>query len=158
MHYLRKPKLKRARKFVGAAQFVKNALYRAIEFVDACAFETETEVIDPGRSVAVHWSVGIPDPFDIPEGKEVPLIAYRMLHDMPPCGAHFEIISPPKGDDAVADSGIESPLNGSRPIHEAYVEPPEYEPIEDEKAIQANRWGNEITDDLDWPGSEREDD
>lgn len=93
---LRRPKLKRERKFVGAVQVVKNLLYKAIEVIDDVCYTTETEVVDAGRTASVHWAVNIPDPFDIPPGQEVPLVAYRMAGDMPPCGAHFEIISPPR--------------------------------------------------------------
>jgi hypothetical protein len=93
---LRKPKLVRQRKFVGPVQLVKNILLKAVEFIDDVTYETTTETIDPGQSVAVHWAITVEDPWDVPPGREANLIAYRMAGDMPPCGAHFEIISQPK--------------------------------------------------------------
>lgn len=93
---LKKPKLRRKREFVGPIQLAKNIALRAIEFYEKLAYEESTEVIDPGKTIAVHWAVQVPDPWDIPIGQEVSLVAYRMLNDLPPCGAHFEIISPAK--------------------------------------------------------------
>lgn len=90
---LEKPKLKRQRRFVGPGQFVKNLILKTIELVEDAAFETQTEVVDPGRTVAVHWAVSVEDPWDV-SSNEANLIAFRMDGDRPPCGAHFEIISP----------------------------------------------------------------
>lgn len=92
---LQKPKLKRERRFVGPTQLIKNLLVKAIDAIEEAAFETKTEVIDPGRTVAVHWAVSLEDPWDV-TGGEANLVAYRMDGDRPPCGAHFEIISPNK--------------------------------------------------------------
>jgi hypothetical protein len=91
---LKKPKVERNRRFVGISRMTKNVLVKAIEFMESVAFETRTNVIEPGKSVAVHWAISVEDPFDTTTGREKNLIAYRMLDDMPPCGAHFEIISP----------------------------------------------------------------
>lgn len=93
---LRKPKITRERRFVGTARIVKNLLVKVIELIEDVAFETKTTTDDPGKSVVVHWAVTIPDAFDPTSGNEKNLIAFRMLNDMPPCGAHFEIISQPK--------------------------------------------------------------
>jgi len=89
---LRAPKIERSRVFVGPVQLAKNIALRAIEFFETIAYETETKVLDPGQATAVHWAVDIPDPWE-DGGRE--LSAYRMLDDMPPCGMHFEVISPP---------------------------------------------------------------
>jgi hypothetical protein len=88
---LRKPKIKRERKFVGITQLVKNLMVKAIEAVEAAAFETTTEYLDEGQSVAVHWALTVEDPFDTRPGVEKSLIAYRMLDDIPPNGLHFEV-------------------------------------------------------------------
>jgi hypothetical protein len=93
---LRKPKMTRERRFVGPLRIVKNLLVKAIEVFEDVAFETKIEEVEPGKSVAVHWAVTIPDAFDTSSGIERNLMAFRMLNDMPPCGAHFEIISPLK--------------------------------------------------------------
>jgi hypothetical protein len=93
---LRKPKMTRERRFVGAINMVKNLIVKAIETIEDVAFETSIEEVDPGQSVSVHWAVTIPDAYDPTTGREKNLVAFRMLNDMPPCGAHFEIISPPK--------------------------------------------------------------
>jgi len=93
---IRKPKLRRERKYVGMMRLVKNLLVKAIESFEAVAFETRTEVEDPGQSVSVHWAIDVEDPWDVTTGAEKNLIAYRMLNDIPPSGVHFEIISPPK--------------------------------------------------------------
>jgi len=99
---LRKPKIKRQRKFVGPFRLVRNlvtqALEAALDVIEKAAFETEIEYLDRGQSVTVHWAVNIDDPFDARPGQEKTLMAFRMLDDMPPCGAHFEIISPPPSD------------------------------------------------------------
>lgn len=90
---LRKPKLKRRRRYLGVIQTVKNLLVKAIEAVEEAAFDTETEVIDPGQSVSVHWAISVEDPWDTTTGAEKNLVAYRMLNDIPPSGVHFEVIS-----------------------------------------------------------------
>jgi len=92
---LKTPKITRSRQFVGLANFVKNCLVKAIEFVEKNAFETKTEVIDPGKSVVVHWAVNIRDPWETQTG-EADLVAFRMDGDKPPCGAHFEVITAEK--------------------------------------------------------------
>lgn len=97
---LRKPKMTRERRFVGAINMMKNLIVKAIETIEDVAFETSIEEIDPGQSVSVHWAVTIPDAYDPTTGCEKNLVAFRMLNDMPPCGAHFEIISPPKEEAA----------------------------------------------------------
>ncbi len=97
---LRKPKMTRHRRFVGPIRIVKNLLIKAIEVFEEVAFVTEIEELDPGKSVSVHWAVTIPDAFDPTTGVEKNLVAFRMLNDMPPCGAHFEIISPMKEEKA----------------------------------------------------------
>lgn len=91
---LKKPEIERRRVFVGPLQLAKNAAVKVIEFFEGVAYETVTEVKDPGRSVAVHWAVEVEDPWDATPGREMNLVAVRMGDDMPPCGAHFEIVSP----------------------------------------------------------------
>jgi hypothetical protein len=91
---LRKPKIRRERKFVGTIQLVKNLLVKAIETVEKAAFETTTEYEDPGQSVAVHWALTVEDPFDTRPGQEKNLVAYRMMDDIPPNGLHFEVYMP----------------------------------------------------------------
>jgi hypothetical protein len=93
---LKKPKIVRERRFVGALQMVKNLLAKAIELVEGVAFETTTEVLDPGQSVSVHWAISVEDPWDTTTGAEKGLVAYRMLDDIPPSGVHFEVITPLK--------------------------------------------------------------
>ena len=97
---LRKPKMTRERRFVGSVRMVKNLLIKVIETIEGVAFETKIEELEPGKSVSVHWAVTIPDAFDPTTGREKNLVAFRMLNDMPPCGAHFEIISPLKEEKA----------------------------------------------------------
>lgn len=97
---LRKPKMTRHRRFVGPIGVVKNLLVKLIEVIEDVAFETKIEELDPGKSVSVHWAVTIPDAFDPTTGVEKNLVAFRMLNDMPPCGAHFEIITPMKEEKA----------------------------------------------------------
>lgn len=91
---LRKPKVKRERKFVGITQLAKNLLVKAIETIESAAFETTTEYVDPGQSVAVHWALTVEDPFDTRPGVEKNLVAYRMMDDIPPNGLHFEVFMP----------------------------------------------------------------
>jgi len=96
---LRKPKIKRERKFVGLVQLAKNLMVKVIETMEQAAFETTTEYLDPGQSVAVHWALTVEDPFDTREGKEKNLVAYRMGNDIPPNGLHFEVFMPhPKAE------------------------------------------------------------
>ena len=131
---LEKPKLERIRKFVGPLQLAKNLAVKAIELVENIAFETNTEVLDPGRSVAVHWAVQVEDPWDGTPGREMNLIAYRMLDDVPPCGAHFEILSPtvqPKAREHDAHDHYHeepeipaTPPEWRRPADEAYAPRP----------------------------------
>jgi len=91
---LKRPKIKRERKYVGTVQMVKNMLARAIEAIEQAAFETTTEYLDPGESVAVHWAVTVADPFDTRAGQEKPLVCFRMENDIPPNGLHFEVYVP----------------------------------------------------------------
>lgn len=91
---LRKPKIKRERRFVGAVQLVKNLLVKAIETVEQAAFETTTEYVEPGESVVVHWAVDIEDPFDTRPGQFKNLVAYRMENDVPPHGLRYEVLMP----------------------------------------------------------------
>lgn len=130
---IRKPKLVRRRKFVGPVQFAKNVLVKMIDFVEEMAFSTETEVIDPGHSVSVHWAIQVEDPWDVAPGREANLIAFRMDNDMPPCGAHFEIISPPdrapsrQEQDDAAERGFHARTGGAkfvRPPDPAYIPRP----------------------------------
>ena len=116
---LKTPKVIRRRRFIGVSQLMKNILEKAIEFIEAVAFETETEVIDPGKSVAVHWAVHVEDPWDIQLGREANLIAFRMLDDKPPCGAHFEIISNTP-DATPAEEKTQETGSNERP-HPAYT-------------------------------------
>jgi len=88
---LQKPKIKRQRRFVGFAQLAKNLVVKVIETFESSAFETTTEYLDPGQSVAVHWAIGLEDPFDTRPGVEKNLVAYRMENDIPPSGLHFEV-------------------------------------------------------------------
>jgi len=106
---IRKPKMTRERKFVGALSLVKNLLVKIIETIEDVAFETVIQELDPGQSVSVHWAVTIPDAFDPTTGREKNLVAFRMLNDMPPCGAHFEIISPPKEELTSEESAKQDP-------------------------------------------------
>ncbi len=91
---LKKPKIERRRIFVGPLQLMKNAAVKLIELFEVVAYETVTDVKDPGKSVAVHWAVEVEDPWDATPGSEMNLVAVRMGEDLPPCGAHFEIVSP----------------------------------------------------------------
>lgn len=91
---IKKPKIHRHRQFVGPFQMVKNILARTLELIEEAAFETKTEVLDPGQSVSVHWAISVEDPWEVSTGREKNLIAYRMLNDIPPSGVHFEVISP----------------------------------------------------------------
>ena len=95
---IKKPEIIRRRVFVGPLQLAKNAAVKLIEFLENVAYETVTEVKDPGKSVAVHWAVEVEDPWDATPGREMNLVAIRMGQDMPPCGAHFEIVSPQRDE------------------------------------------------------------
>jgi hypothetical protein len=112
---IKKPKIVRQRRFVGAVQLVKNFLTKAIEMVEEAAFETKTEVIDPGQSVSVHWAISVEDPWDTTTGAEKGLVAYRMLNDIPPSGVHFEVISPIKEAAPTAEVGKPEPPAPQRP-------------------------------------------
>lgn len=103
---IKKPKIVRQRRFVGAVQMVKNILAKAIELVEEAAFESKTEVIDPGQSVSVHWAISVEDPWDTTTGAEKGLVAYRMLNDIPPSGVHFEVISPAREEQTSAEDGL----------------------------------------------------
>lgn len=111
---LRKPKIRRQRKFVGFTQFAKNLVVKVIETIEATAFETKTEYLDPGQSVAVHWAIGLEDPFDTRPGVEKNLVAYRMMEDIPPNGLHFEVFMQQKKAPAEM-----SPEEAARRQHEA---------------------------------------
>jgi len=135
---LKRPKLVRKRHFVGPAQLARNLLVKAIEFFEDIAYETTTEEIDPGRSVAVHWAINVEDPWDVAPGREMNLIAHRMAGDIPPGGAHFEIISQPKAEeqqsplqpremtpeDYARTAGAESSHSFVRPPDPAYAPRP----------------------------------
>ena len=111
---LRKRKLKRERRFVGAVQLVKNLLHKTIEMIEEAAFETKVEEIEPGQSVAVHWAISVEDPWDTTTGVEKNLIAYRMLNDIPPSGIHFEVVSPLKeADPPQSDSPKNEPARSA---------------------------------------------
>lgn len=101
---IKKPKIVRQRRFVGAVQMVKNFLAKAIEMVEEAAFETKTEIIDPGQSVSVHWAISVEDPWDTTTGAEKNLVAFRMLNDIPPSGVHFEVLSHVKEAAPVAET------------------------------------------------------
>lgn len=129
---LRKPKISRRRQFVGPMQFVKNMALKVIELLDDAAFETQTEVEDPGKSVVVHWAVNIEDPWDIAPGREATLVAFRMMGDRPPCGAHFEIISAVEdhGESAgqtseISPEELQSEGIGEDPLRPSFVRPPD---------------------------------
>lgn len=177
---LQRPKIKRKRQFVGPGQFVKNMLLKALEMVDDAAFETITDVEDPGKTVAVHWAVSVEDPWDVTTG-EANLIAYRMDGDRPPCGAHFEIISPeeasrppveqgpteltPEAFDRLAErmrvGGGHQDMHQTsgpmwrRPADPAYSPRP-VEPLLNETQIEESH--SEDVEDLDWAGEIGEDD
>ena len=102
---LERPKIVRTRRFVGPRQLFRNLVVKVIEAIENAAFETETVPESPGRSVAVHWAIGVEDPWDIQPGREATIVAFRHAGDVPPCGAHFEIIEPP--DSAIDNDGNE---------------------------------------------------
>jgi len=137
---LKRPKLARRRKFVGVFQMMRNALSRAIETVEDLAFETETEVIDPGQSVAVHWALDIEDPWDTTTGREKNLVAYRMLGDKPPSGAHFEIFSMPSAPPS-SEGGSEDQASGpsAQEQEQEQEQPSEISPERWSEAIRAHR-------------------
>lgn len=127
--YLRTPKMKITRRFVGPAQLVKNIIGLVAHVVDDLCFIEEREVTDPGKSVAVHWAIQVEDPWDAEPGREANLIAHRMIGDRPPCGAHFEIITPVREQEGGEEMSPEefsaqrSATNGNgwqRPAHAAY--------------------------------------
>lgn len=93
--YLRSPKLKRERKFVGTIQFVKNLIAKTLELVEEAAFETKIEQIDPGQSVTSTWGINVMDPFnpDVAADRQQ-LVAYRLGKELPKAGVHFEVITP----------------------------------------------------------------
>lgn len=130
---VKKPQVERRRIFVGPIQLVKNVLASALEFIEHVAFDTETNVIDPGRSNVVHWAVTIEDPWD--NNREATLIAHKTHGDRPPCGAHFEIVSHAETHDnrelrgrARGNGGTKTTSNPllTRPIDPAYLRQPPY--------------------------------
>lgn len=106
--YLRSPKLKRHRRFVGPVQFVKNLLAKTIDMIEEAAFETQIEHVDPGQSVSANWAITVGDPFNPdPEAGRQALVAYRLGKDIPPAGVTFEVITP-------------APKKQQRPDHEEH--------------------------------------
>lgn len=113
--YLRSPKLKRERRFVGPVQFIKNIFAKTLDMIEDAAFETRIEHIDPGQSVSANWAITVGDPFNpSPEADRQRLTAYRLGKEVPPAGVHFEVITPAR--------------KKKGPDHE---ERPEYGPEED---------------------------
>jgi len=109
---LRKPKMTRERKFVGVVRLAKNLLVKAIETVEAAAFETKITYLDEGESVVAHWAITVGNPFDTSPGKEMKnLVAFRINSEdeLPPSGVHFEVITPPRK----APEGVIAPINGA---------------------------------------------
>jgi hypothetical protein len=106
--WLRRPKVTQTTRFVGVRQLLKNAWGMAASVIHDLAYEQTNEVKDPGKSVVVHWAIQVEDPWDIAPGREANLVAYRMMGDRPPCGAHFEIIS-------VAEQEAEQPSGDVSP-------------------------------------------
>jgi hypothetical protein len=174
--FLKKPKLERRRRFVGPVQLARNILLKAIEFIDDVAYVTETTTVDPGQSVAVHWAVQIEDPWDVTPGREMGLVAFRMMNDMPPCGAHFEIISPPpkeipepsgefRPEDLQSDKGkIWAGQQGEkfvRPPDAAYAPRPVQPLVEEPLTAPSDteeEFSDEVPEDLDGAGRLGEDD
>lgn len=109
---LEKPKAKITTKRLGFRQIVKNIVLKAFEFYEDVAIERITEVESPGRSVAVHWAFQVEDPWDVSPGREANLVGCRMLDDVPPSGAHFEIISPERKVEEHISPPISQHANG----------------------------------------------
>lgn len=134
--FKRKPKVKRTRRFVGFGQFVRNAIGMVASMIDDLAYTEETEVLDPGQSVAVHWAVQIEDPWNIEPGREASMVAYRMTGDRPPCAAHFEFITPPREEEMTPEEDAAQSANGNgaytRPPNHAYASAPRRAPLVDE--------------------------
>jgi len=100
---LKRGKGKQRRLFVGPRRLVENILLKTIEWIEEVAFETKIDWEEPPRSVAAHWAVQIEDPWDLHPGQEANLVARRMSGDMPPCGAHFEVVSPPPSEEEMTE-------------------------------------------------------
>jgi len=91
---IKKPKIIRRRRFNGVFGTIRNLLVKFVEVIEEAALTEETECVDPGRTVTVHWALTIDDPFDTTPGTEKTLVAYRMMGDAPPSGLHFEVFIP----------------------------------------------------------------
>ena len=126
---LKRPKIKRERKFVGTIQLVKNLIAKAIEAVEQAAFETTTEYLDPGKSVAVHWAVTVADPFDTRPGQEKPLVCFRMENDIPPNGLHFEVYVPDAKPHSDVDPGRAPQAEGPQANYVHDLTPEQFETL-----------------------------
>jgi hypothetical protein len=85
-----RPKIEITRKFVGIKRLVVNAIKKAQEVFDEIAYDVERNVVDPGKSRAVHWAINVREPWE--SGSEADVVAVQVPGIRPPAGYHFEVI------------------------------------------------------------------
>jgi len=92
----KRPKIEIVRSFVGFGQLFKNAVSKIKEIYEEIAYDVSKNVIDPGESKAVHWSVNVRDPWE--SSGEAEIVANQVPGLRPPAGYHFEVIQILEGE------------------------------------------------------------
>lgn len=109
----KRPKVKHKRKFVGFRKLFRNVGGMFLSAVEDIAYETESEIVDAGKTKVVHWAVNVDDPWGI--NPQATMVATR-LPEKPACGMHYEIV--------MLDESLEFP---EEPVNGAASRPPNHE-------------------------------
>lgn len=99
----KRPKIEHDRKFVGIRQVYRNITGLVLNTIEDIFYETESKIVDAGKTKVVHWAVNVDDPWGIND--TATMVASR-VPEKPACGMHYEIV--------MIDESLEFPIKSDR--------------------------------------------